>query len=227
MTQSPRRHAVVALVFLVPVPSFGVWFATAVAPGDLGSGVFAFSKVWLLAFPLLWHMRLDGQRPNFPRPQRAGMTAAVVTGLGIFGVILAAYAWVGRDWIDIEQFREKAIAMGFESRSVYLLLALYWCTVNSLVEEYVWRWFVFSRCERLLPRVPAVVLSGLLFTLHHIVALAFYFDWRVTVLGSLGVWIGGAIWSWIYLTSRNIWAPYVSHVFADVAIFGIGYTVLY
>ena len=59
------------------------------------------------------------------------------------------------------------------------------------------------------------------------IALDFYFDWRVTLLGSSGVFIGGAIWSWIYLRWRNIYAAYVSHVFADLAVFGVGWYLVF
>ncbi|MHC4769736.1 MAG: CPBP family intramembrane glutamic endopeptidase, partial [Planctomycetota bacterium] len=105
--------------------------------------------------------------------------------------------------------------------------AVYWCTINSMLEEYVWRWFVSTRCEVLMPRRLAVMAAGLLFTLHHIIALDVYFDWRIVVLGSMGVFIGGTTWSWLYLRYRNIWAAYVSHVFADVIIFAIGWKLLF
>ncbi len=78
-----------------------------------------------------------------------------------------------------------------------------------------------------MPRWWAVVASGLFFTLHHIIALWVYFDWRIIVLGSLGVCIGGMTWSWLYIRYRNIWAAYVSHVFADVIVFAIGYQLLF
>jgi membrane protease YdiL (CAAX protease family) len=116
--------------------------------------------------------------------------------------------------------------MGF-TRTRYLWGAVYWCTINSMLEEYVWRWFVSTRCEVLMPRRLAVMAAGLLFTLHHIIALDVYFDWRIVVLGSVGVFIGGTTWSWLYLRYRNIWAAYVSHVFADVIIFAIGWKLLF
>jgi membrane protease YdiL (CAAX protease family) len=78
-----------------------------------------------------------------------------------------------------------------------------------------------------MPRWPAVIASGLFFTLHHVIALTAYFDWRITTLASLGVFIGGATWSWIYLKYRNIYAAYVSHVFADIVIFAIGYKLIF
>jgi hypothetical protein len=49
----------------------------------------------------------------------------------------------------------------------------------------------------------------------------------VTLLGSTGVFIGGATWSWIYLRWRNIYAAYVSHVLADLAVFGVGWYIVF
>ena len=66
------------------------------------------------------------------------------------------------------------------------------------------------------------------FTIHHTIALAVFFDdLRVVALASIGIWVAGATWSWIYLRWRNIYAAYVSHVFADLVIFWIGYRILF
>jgi hypothetical protein len=47
------------------------------------------------------------------------------------------------------------------------------------------------------------------------------------VLGSCGVFLGGAAWSWLYLRYRSIWPGYVSHAIADAAIFIIGYRLIF
>ena len=193
----------------------------------LGTTVFGASKIWVLVLPVVWLMLVDRKRPSLPRPVARGMGAACLAGTLIFVSILGAYLLFGRMWIDAESMRARADEVGLTTPQVYLLGAVYWITVNSLLEEYVWRWFVVTRCEVLMPRRLAVAASGFLFTLHHIIALDVYFDWRVTVLGSVGVFIGGATWSWLYLRYRNIWAAYVSHVFADVVIFAIGYQLLF
>ena len=76
-------------------------------------------------------------------------------------------------------------------------------------------------------QVPATIVSALLFTIHHVIALMAFFDWRVTILASLGVFIGSAMWSWLYLRYRNLWTAYVCHVFADVGIFVIGWMLIF
>ena len=224
-----KRRALLALVLLVPVPSFGTWMGMVAAEGPVGQTLFVASKVWILLLPVMWIMLMDRQRPRVPRPAARGMPAAVATGSVIFVAIAVGYWWLGRQRIDVELMREQIHANGLTTPLLYLLGALYWCTVNSILEEYVWRWFVVTRCEVLMPRLAAVILSGLLFTAHHVIALndLFFYDWQLTALGSVGVFIGGTTWSWLYLRYRNIWAAYVSHVFADVIIFAIGWKLLF
>lgn len=69
--------------------------------------------------------------------------------------------------------------------------------------------------------------SALGFTLHHIVALQVYFAWHVTAIASLGLFVGGAIWAWLYLRYSSIWPAYLSHAIVDVAVFAIGYKLIF
>ena len=120
-----------------------------------------------------------------------------------------------------------AASVGLNSPIVYLGAAAYWCIFNSLLEEYVWRWFVYRKCEVLLPGWWAVSLSGVFFTIHHVIALHAYFDLRITVVGALGVLAGGITWSGCYLKFRSVWPGWISHVWADLAVFGVGYHVFF
>lgn len=222
-----RTKAVLGLAAIVPAPTLGLLAALYVWPDtSLGQIVYAFLKLWLIALPVAWVVLVDRRRPAIPRPSARGITAGIVTGALIFAVIVSAYLLFGH-WIETDAMAEQIEAVGLGGASVFLLAALYWCTINSILEEYVWRWFVFTRCEALMPRFAAVAAAGFLFTIHHVVALGFYFDWRVTLLGSVGVFIGGTTWSWLYLRWRNLYAAYVSHVFADIAVFGIGWYLVF
>jgi CAAX protease family protein len=227
MPDTRKRNAILALLLLVPAPSIGIYIAAYGSPGSpFAKGFFLACKIWLIALPLFWHTLIDKKPITIPRLSRKGMTAAVVSGTVIFLGIAAGYFFLGH-WIDATLVSEKAKQVGLNSPMIYLLGAIYWCTINSILEEYVWRWFVFTRCQTLMPTPIAVAASGLFFTFHHIIALTAYFDWRITVLGSIGVFIGGTTWSWIYLKYRNIYAPYISHVFADIIIFWIGYRLIF
>lgn len=221
------RSAFWALLLLVPAPSLGVLFGMWIVPGAVGSTAWGLSKIWLVAFPLLWWLRVDRGRLSFSPMRKGGVGVGLGSGALIAIAIVASYHLFGERLIDPATVREMAAKNNFDRKEVYLGLVIYLSFVNSLIEEYVWRWFVFIKCERLLKRWLAVIAAGVFFTIHHVLALAAQFGWEVTALASLGVFIGGATWSACYLRYRSVWPGYISHICADLAVFWVGWKILF
>lgn len=222
-----KGRAFAAVVLLVPAPSIGVLAAMWFAPGPAGSAVFAFTKLWLLSFPAVWHIFVDGGTPGWSPPLRGGLLAGLLLGLGLGAAIAAAYFLVGVHWIDRDEFRRAAERFGFAGPGRYAVLALYTSTMNAVLEEYVWRWFLVRKLEVLVPPYPAILLSALFFTAHHVLACLAHMPIRTALLASTGVFIGGLIWSYCFARYRSIWPGAVSHSLADFAIFGLGALILF
>jgi membrane protease YdiL (CAAX protease family) len=224
-----NQRALIALVLLVPAPSLGVAAAFFWWPElPLGKAVFAAAKLWLVLLPLVWRRLVDREPLSWSPPRRGGFGVGAALGLLIALVIWAVFALLQHfGAIDTARLVERAARTGLNQPVLFFAGAIYWTTANSLIEEYVWRWFVFRKCEILLGGRGAVTAAALAFTGHHVIALAAQFNWAITLLGSLGVFIGGAIWSWLYLRYRSIWPGYVSHAIVDVAIFVIGYRLIF
>jgi len=224
-----NQRALLALLLLVPAPSVGTAAAMFWWPElAIGKILFAASKVWLVLLPVIWMRIVDREPLSWSPPRRGGFGVGVALGLSIALVIFATFA-VARHLgaIDAGVVAERAARTGLNRPAVYLAGAIYWITANSLMEEYVWRWFVFRKFEVLLGGPAAVVASALAFTAHHVVALAAQFNWGITLLASLGVFIGGAAWSWLYLRYRSVWPAYVSHAIVDMPIFVIGWWLIF
>lgn len=227
---SNRVLAFLALLLLVPAPSVGAYVGMVLSPGTFGSVIFGLSKIWLVAFPLVWMIRVDRERISWSPPKHGGFIVATLLGLAILAIIFAAYFVVPTEWIDAPRVREVAAKNHLNEKAVFIALSLYWCFINSLIEEYVWRWFVFRKCEVVLPTLNgwvAVVLSAYFFTLHHIVAVKAQFGWPITILASAGVFIGGVVWSWLYRRYRSIWPCYVAHLLSDIPVFVIGWWIIF
>jgi membrane protease YdiL (CAAX protease family) len=140
----------------------------------------------------------------------------------IAGGMVGLY-WVAGDWLlDVPRLRAVVAGSGLDRPSVYVAGACYWITVNSVLEEYVFRWFMFRQFAARVPNGAAVCAAALAFTVHHTVALQLQFGWPMAVLGSAGVFVGAAIWSWLYARCGSIWPGYVSHAIVDIAIFSLG-----
>jgi membrane protease YdiL (CAAX protease family) len=228
LTDSVRR-ALLALGLLLPAPSLGTAAALVWWPGTaLGTGLFVLTKVWTVLLPAVWVALVDRRPLARPRLPRRGLGAGAASGLLIAGVVWAAYLVASRlGVLDGSLVAARAAETGLASPSVYLFGALYWITVNSLLEEYVWRWFVFRRFEAILGARAAVVAAALAFTIHHVVALAAQVPLPLTALASAGVFTGGVTWSWLYRRYASIWPGYVSHALVDVAVFVIGYRLIF
>ena len=224
---SARAKAVVALLCVVPATSIGVLCGAILFPGTkLGASLFFLSKAWILVAPALWHFAVERQDAASLRPARYGLGMGLLTGLLIFAGIYGAYVALGSAMLDPSLFRAKMQEIGMSNRAVFIGLAAYWIFVNSLLEEYVWRWFVTQQWQKLLRPGPAVVLSALCFTLHHVLITQVYLSWTAVLIVNIGVFTGGVIWSWLFARYRSIWPGYLSHILADAIIFIVGYTML-
>lgn len=225
---SSKHKAILALLLLVPAPSIGAFLGMVVFPNSLtGAVCFGASKLWLFGLPVIWLRFVERGPFRLSRPRLGGFTVGILSGLLVTGFIVAMYRMLGDTLIDKQFLTEKLTAIGLGTPGRYLGGALYWILVNSVLEEYVWRWFCVSQCEQIMSKRLAVVASALFFTLHHVVATSVYFSPVTVSLCALGVFIGGAIWSMMYIRYRSVWPGYVSHAIVDLCIFGIGASIVF
>ena len=221
------KNALIALLLLAPVPSLAVIMAMVVAPGPVGKALFTIAKLWLLIFPAAWYLLVEKGDPSWSPPTRAGLVAGSVSGVVLAGLIVLGAWLLGVQEMDLAPLRAAVQEMGLNTVLPYLAGAAGWIFVNSLMEEYVYRWFITRQCEILMRREAAIISSAAIFTAHHVIAVSQYLDPLLTALASAGVFVGGLIWSWLYLRYRSIWPCWLSHVLADIAVFGIGWYLLF
>lgn len=225
---SPAK-ALLALLLVVPAPGLGVLAGMVWWPGaPFGRGVFVLLKAWILMMPVLWWWRME--RQSTPGPLRGATRRqwmeGAVSGLGIAAVILGGYGWLGTRWIDAAAVRNVLHSFGLDSPGRYLAAAAYWCTINAWLEEYFWRWFVAGRFRVLCSREKAVVFSAIAFALHHVGAMILFLPPAAVVVATAGVIAGGIVWAALVLRHGSLWPAFLSHLLADVVIFGIGFHLL-
>lgn len=229
MDRHRTRRALWALCFLLPAPSLGTAAAMFWWPGQpLGAFLFAVAKIYTVLLPWWWSRFVDRQPVGWSPARRGGWGAGVASGLLIALMVWAVYAGASRAGaLDAGGVAERAARTGLDQPALYVAGAFYWITLNALFEEYVWRWFVFRKFEAIVGSRWGVVAAALAFTAHHVVALAGQFEFGLALLASLGVFTGGATWSWLYRRYASIWPGYVSHALVDVAVFAIGYQLIF
>lgn len=225
------RSGFLAPGLLVPVPSLAVVLTFWIVPALVGRALFAFSTLWLVAFPAAWWFVAERGSWSWCLATARGLGVGCVTGAIMAAAMLAAHFAFGQGWVDAVQVRamaERSIATPARHR----FAAGFWVLGNSPVEEVVWRWFVFRQWMRILGDSArgmrgAIVASAACFTVHHTLALAGQSAWPMVLVGSAAVFAAALVWSWLYLQCRAVWVPWVAHVLADLPIFVVGGLLLF
>jgi uncharacterized protein len=143
----------------------------------------------------------------------ASFVAAMGTGLG--GVVEGASGAIGT----------KAGQLGILDH--YWAFALFLSLVNSLVEEYYWRWFLFGRLRLVLPRWPAHLVAAAAFAAHHAVVTTQFLPLGWGLAAAAAVALGGLIMSLLYERQGTVAGAWVCHLLVDLGIMGIGYKLLF
>ena len=224
-----KNRSLLALLLVGFVPSISVIFGIKIIDDELTSQIFFLScKLWIFLIPTIWYLRVDGDTISKKLPSKDGLKMGLATGLVMSIIILITWL-IFESTLEIDQMTATLQSNGLSNINLYILGMIYSIFLNSLLEEYVFRWFVTTKSIIIFGNNNAgIIFSASLFTLHHAIALhLFGFLWWQTAIASFGLLSAAAIWSWLYIRYRSIWVCWLSHAICDVAVFGIGYTILF
>ena len=222
-----KQLALLGLVLVAIAPTVSVITGFALKAGIIAAFVFVFTKLWMFGLPALWYLKVEGGERSYSMPKEGGWTISALLGIGMIFVIATAYFLLGDLVLRSEDLHEILEPFGLTVPWKLAIGILFWIFINSVLEEYVFRWFITSKLEQILGgKWRPILLSAGIFTLHHTIALAFFIDPLGNALASLGVFIGGVIFSWLYVQYRSIWVAWVAHALADVAIFAIAWQMI-
>ena len=223
-TRNEKRLALIGLALVGIAPTVSVVTGFALKAGMIAAIVFVLTKMWMFGLPAYWYTKVEGGERSYSMPEHGGWMVSTLLGMGMAVVIAIAYFILGDMVLRDEDLYEILDPFGLTVPWKLALGILFWIFINSVLEEYVFRWFITSKLEQLVGgKWLPILLSAGIFTLHHTIALAFFIDPFGNALASLGVFVGGVIFSWIYVQYRSVWVAWVAHAIADVAIFAIAW----
>jgi membrane protease YdiL (CAAX protease family) len=224
-----RYNSLLPILLVGFVPSISVIFGIKIIENELHSQIFfIICKLWIFIIPTLWFFYMEKNIFSRELPSRKGLEMGTMTGLIMSTIII--FTWlIFEDSINLEEMINTLNSKGLSNINLYLMGMIYWIFINSLLEEYVFRWFITTKASALFGNDSyAILFSALMFTLHHSLALHFFgFMWWQTIIASFGLLSAAAIWSWLYLQYRSIWVCWLSHAICDVVVFSIGYQILF
>ena len=203
--------------------------AMAVVDGILRPGYAVKSVIKMAMFMLipLIASRVDRGVLYLPllRPKNKGLLPAIALGVGIYVVILGGYFLVS-PFFDFSKIAGALTTNAGVTKENFLYVSLYISFVNSFLEEFFFRGFVFTNLKQLSGRKLAYIFSATAFSLYHVAMMIGWFSPTLFLLVMVGLAAGGMIFNWLNEKLDTIYCSWLTHMFANFAINTIGFMLL-
>ena len=154
-----------------------------------------------------------------------GFATALILGAGLYGLILGGY-FLLRNFIDFSGIVDSLSASAGVHRGNFLFISLYICLINSLLEEFFFRGFLFSNLKKLSSRSFAYGFSALMFAVYHVAMMIGWFHPLLLLLVIAGLMAGGMIFNCLNEKMDTIFVSWIVHMFANLAINTIGFLLM-
>lgn len=203
--------------------------AMALVDGVLRPGYAVKSAIKLALFMLvpLAASRMDRSVTYLPllRPKKKGLLPSAALGLCIYGALLTAYFLIG-PFFDLSRIAGALTENAGVTRDNFLYVSLYISFVNSFLEEFFFRGFVFTNLNRHAGRRAAYLFSAAAFSLYHVAMMIGWFSPLLFALIMTGLVAGGMIFNRLNEKLDTIYCSWLTHMFANFAINTVGFLLL-
>lgn len=159
------------------------------------------------------------------RVKKSAILKPLFLGVGLYAVILGAYFLV-QGLFDFSAIAGSLTESAGVTKENFLFVAIYISFVNSLLEEFFFRGFVFTNLKTLYSRRFAHVFSAVVFALYHVAMMIGWFSLPLFLLCMAGLTAGGLIFNSLNEKQGNIYASWFVHMFANFAINTIGFMLI-
>lgn len=147
---------------------------------------------------------------------------SLLLGLGVYIIILGAY-FILKDFINLDNIKERLLDSISVNKNNFVIIAIYISFMNSLLEEFFFRGFIFLGLKKLEKRSYAHIISALAFAIYHVAIMFNWFKWMLFVVAILGLFIGGLLFNYLNEENENIYSSWLVHMFANFAINTVGF----
>ncbi len=157
--------------------------------------------------------------------RKSGMVIALFLGLGIYALVVGGYFLLSQiiDFSGIVGSLSENVGV---QKNNFVFVALYISFINSLLEEFFFRGFVFLNIKKHCGRSFAYGISAFSFSLYHVAMMIGWFELWVFGLVLIGLMIGGIIFNYLDEKQGTIYTSWLTHMFANFAINTVGFILM-
>lgn len=158
----------------------------------------------------------------FKEKSKKKLFVSMLLGLLVYILILSTYLLL-RNFIDLNSIKNILSENLNVNKNNFIFIALYISFVNSLLEEFFFRGFIFLNLNKLIKPKYAYIISSMAFAVYHLAIMGSWFNLGVFFLAMVGLFIGGVIFNYLNVSNSNIYGSWLVHMMANFAINTVGF----
>ncbi len=228
MTAKKQTILLLTLIFLPPI--------FILLSREFFTNNYFFSSLYKIIFlsPILYRLYIEGKNPkqsiieNFVYEKfRKNIFSALSIGILLSLVYLASF-FLFQDSLDTQTIITKLQDIISLNHNNILFIGLYIIVINSLLEEFFWRGFLFAKLQTLITPWKASVISGIAFSFHHMMFYSTWFTPVFFIIATLGLVLYSIIMNFLYQKYQDVLSCWLVHAMVDTVqifialkIFGI------
>lgn len=200
--------------------------AMTIVDGVINPGYLYKSMIKLIMFLLipLIYIRYDENiqiKDLFKLKRKGVLRWTIFLGIGVYIIILGAYL-ILKQFIDLSMIREILDNNLKVNKENFIWIALYISFINSMLEEFFFRGFIFLNLKKLARSKQAYIFSAFVFAIYHVAIMGDWFSPLIFLLAMAGLFVGGLIFNYLNESSSTIYGSWIVHMMANFAINTVG-----
>lgn len=214
-----RSISNITLLIAATLPLLGaLGYIVLLPPSPLTSIFYSLSKLAMVLIGLFGWFILKIKPPQAFKLTPSYIASGLASGIIGSFVILIVFVVLRNQVIPYSPTINTEIE-SLVPLSIFIPAAIAFSLIHSLLEEIYWRGFIGIGTGSLL-------ISALAFSAHHFVVLYSALPLGLSLIGTIGVAIGGYIWGLLTQKTGGLIAGWISHALIDITLFAIIYNLI-
>ncbi|NLC54752.1 MAG: CPBP family intramembrane metalloprotease [Erysipelothrix sp.] len=160
-------------------------------------------------------------RDCFILKSKKAIFISIGLGFGVYLVIMLAYI-ILKNFIDLESIMQTLNKDVGVAKDNFIWIALYISFINSFIEEFFFRGFLFLNLKSLGTKWFAYIFSATAFSIYHVAIMGSWFTPILFVVAMIGLFGGGLIFNYLNDKNGNIYNSWIVHMMSNLAINTVG-----
>ena len=220
-----KKNGIILLLVVGLVLPFVLQFFSHVAQANelLSQAAYVSSKIWFVALPILYWLLT---RISPVERQGSFRTFAIVSGLALCAAIfLLAQVFIEFIRPEAENIYRTLSVLGLTEN--FILYSAGIIILNSLVEEFFWRYSIYGGLKSFFSIPVAAVISSVGFAGSHMLYFVGLFDsLAIIVFLTAASFIFGCFWVWLYEKTRSVPHVWINHMLVNLPLFYVEYLII-